>query len=262
MNRSSDIGVCSDGLRICTLPAASAGPELPDRHHQRVVPRADAGDDADRLAPDHRRVALDVLAGGLALEVACGAGEEAEVVGAERHLLARAIEIGLPTLRDSICASSSAFSSITSASFEQQRATRSPGVASSHSGSACFAVLDRPRRPRRPSCSGTESIVSAVAGLMTSEWLPWGFSYSVRRIPLSRVRRCASATGMMVSGQDQEDDDVHLRQLLAEADLAEDPDRERVLRARRERRHDHLVERQRECEQPAGDQRGRDASGR
>ena len=64
-------------------------PHLPDRHHQRVVPRADAGDDPDRLAPDHRRVALDVLAGALALEVPGGAGEEAEVVGRERHLLAR-----------------------------------------------------------------------------------------------------------------------------------------------------------------------------
>ena len=28
MKRSSDIGVCSDGLRICTLPAAIAGPSF------------------------------------------------------------------------------------------------------------------------------------------------------------------------------------------------------------------------------------------
>ena len=67
-------------------------PQLPDGHHQRVVPRADAADDPDRLAPDHRRVALDVLAGRLALEVASGAGEEAEVVGRERHLVARGHE--------------------------------------------------------------------------------------------------------------------------------------------------------------------------
>ena len=39
------------------------------------------GDDAERLAPDHRRVALDVLGRGLALEVARRAGEEAQVVG-------------------------------------------------------------------------------------------------------------------------------------------------------------------------------------
>ena len=38
------------------------GPHLPDRHHQRVVPGADARDDPERLAPDHGRVAGDVLA--------------------------------------------------------------------------------------------------------------------------------------------------------------------------------------------------------
>ena len=63
-------------------------PQLPDRHHQRVVPGRDPGDDPERLAADDRRVALDVLAGGLALERARGAGEEAEVVGRERHLVA------------------------------------------------------------------------------------------------------------------------------------------------------------------------------
>ena len=63
-------------------------PDLPDRHHQRVVPRRDPGDDAERLAADDRRVALDVLRGGLALERASRAGEEAEVVGREGHLVA------------------------------------------------------------------------------------------------------------------------------------------------------------------------------
>ena len=53
---------------------------LPDHHEERVVPRRDPGDDAERLAADHRRVALDVLGGGLALEVPRRAGEEAEVV--------------------------------------------------------------------------------------------------------------------------------------------------------------------------------------
>ena len=42
--------------------------DLPDRHHQRVVPRRDLADDADRLAADDRGVALHVLAGRLALE--------------------------------------------------------------------------------------------------------------------------------------------------------------------------------------------------
>src|SRR5579884_1655146 len=65
--RSSVSGVCSDGLRIWTFPAA---------------------DDADRLAPDQRRVAGDVLARRLPLEVAGRAGEEAQVVGREGHLVA------------------------------------------------------------------------------------------------------------------------------------------------------------------------------
>ena len=44
-----------------------AGPdrwgELPGHHHQRVVPGRDRGDDADRIAADHRGVAGEVLAG-------------------------------------------------------------------------------------------------------------------------------------------------------------------------------------------------------
>ena len=56
------------------------GTDLPDRHQQRVVPGRDLADDADRLAPDHRRVALEVLARRLALHAARGAGEEAQVV--------------------------------------------------------------------------------------------------------------------------------------------------------------------------------------
>src|SRR5436190_5294131 len=61
--------------------------DLPDGHHQRVVPRRDLADDADRLAADPGRVALDVLAGRLALEVARRAREEAQVVDHERDLV-------------------------------------------------------------------------------------------------------------------------------------------------------------------------------
>ena len=60
---------------------------LPDDHEERVVPRRDPGDDAERLAADHRGVALDVLGGGLALEVSCRAGEEAKVVGHQARLV-------------------------------------------------------------------------------------------------------------------------------------------------------------------------------
>ncbi len=60
---------------------------LPDDHHQRVVPRRDPRHDAERLAADDRRVALYVLARALALERAGRAGEEAQVVRGERDLV-------------------------------------------------------------------------------------------------------------------------------------------------------------------------------
>ena len=64
-------------------------PELPDDHHQGVVPGRDAGDDPERLAPDDRRVPLYVLGGGLPLEIARSSGEEAKVVGRKGDLVAR-----------------------------------------------------------------------------------------------------------------------------------------------------------------------------
>ena len=57
--------------------------DLPDRHPDRVVPRADLADHADRLAPDEARVAAAVLVGGLALEVPDLGREEAQVVAAK-----------------------------------------------------------------------------------------------------------------------------------------------------------------------------------
>ena len=59
---------------------------LPDRHLQRVVPRRDRPDDADRLAAQHRGVRAVVLGGGLALEVAGGAGVEGDVVDRAGHV--------------------------------------------------------------------------------------------------------------------------------------------------------------------------------
>ena len=61
--------------------------DLPDRHHQRVVPGRHLGDDADRLAADVRRVAGQVLTGGLAFEHSGGTGEEADLVDRRRQLL-------------------------------------------------------------------------------------------------------------------------------------------------------------------------------
>ena len=63
--------------------------DLPDGHHQRVVPRCDLADDPHRLAADHRCVPAHVLAGRAALEQPRRAGEEADVVGRDRDLVAR-----------------------------------------------------------------------------------------------------------------------------------------------------------------------------
>lgn len=61
-------GVVSLGLRTIVLPAARAG-DLPQRHHERVVPGRDLTDDADRLTTDVGGETLHVLSGRLALEV-------------------------------------------------------------------------------------------------------------------------------------------------------------------------------------------------
>ena len=83
------IGVVSAGFSTTVLPAASAGRDFPDRHHQRVVPRRHLADHADRLAARERGVALHVLARRAPLQAARGAGEEAQVVGHHRDLVAR-----------------------------------------------------------------------------------------------------------------------------------------------------------------------------
>src|SRR5262245_17913937 len=188
-----------------------------------------------------------------------------------------AYESGLPTFRDSIAASSSVFASMTSASFSSSSA-RSAGVASSHSGSAA-AAASTAASTSAAAHAGTSAIVSPVAGLSTSIVAPsaasvhlpptkilFAVTVAIRFIILSlgaKNPRLPRQALCEYDGDDrrkeyQEHDHVHLRHLLPEADVPEDPDRQRVLDAGRERRHDHLVERQREREQRAGDQGRRD----
>src|SRR5258705_4441941 len=73
---------------------------------------------------------------------------------------------GLPVLSDSRRASSSAFSSIASAIFSST-VMRSPGVESSHSGSALAAASTARSTSAWVPC-GTSAIFSPVAGLITS----------------------------------------------------------------------------------------------
>src|SRR5665213_2777988 len=149
-------------------------------------------------------------------------------LSSENGISSRETISGLPTLRDSICASSSALSSRICASLYSS-SERSFGVASSHSGSACLA------RSTTASTSsavmfGTAPIVSAVAGLITS---------MVAMVLLFGAEDPALAGEALSKGdgddgdsEDKEHDDVDLRELLAKADLAEDPDRQRVLSSR------------------------------
>src|SRR5919206_377352 len=189
----------------------------------------------------------------------------------------RAYESGLPTLVDSSFASSSACSSIRSASWSRISA-RSPGVVSSHSGSAFFAASTA-RSTSFAVERGTSAIVSPVDGLRTSivspssdsthsppmkflwcdtvtliSLLPFARSSlhpglcelgpsRVRdhRLPdHARVARQALRDHDRHEGQDDDDErhDVHDRELLPLAQVVEDEDRQRRLGAGGERRDD------------------------
>ena len=73
---------CRDGLSTTVLPAASAGRDLPDHHHQRVVPGVTWPTTPIGSRRIERGVVGHVLAGRPALEHPGGAGEEPEVVDA------------------------------------------------------------------------------------------------------------------------------------------------------------------------------------
>ena len=61
--------------------------DLPHRHHQRIVPRRDRADDADRVAADHRGEARQVFRRGACRDDARRAGEEAQAIDDRRHLV-------------------------------------------------------------------------------------------------------------------------------------------------------------------------------
>src|SRR6266508_2035456 len=188
----------------------------------------------------------------------------------------RAYDKGLPTLADSIRASSSAYSSMIDASFSNN-SPRSPGVESSHSGRAARAASTA-RSTSSAAQRGTSAITSPVAGFSTSIVSPDPASAhspptKIRLVAWVMLMSCllfgAQDSGLVRQplrdhyGDDRQckhdqDHDVDLRELLAEADVPEDPERKGVVGAGGECGHDHFVEREREREQPAGDQRCRD----
>ncbi len=80
------------GLEHHGVAGGEGRTDLPDGHHQRVVPRGDGPHHAERVAAQERRVAGHVLAGGAALEGAGGAGEEAQVVDHLAHLVGHGVD--------------------------------------------------------------------------------------------------------------------------------------------------------------------------
>ena len=114
--------------------------DLPGGHLQRIVPRRDRPDHADRFAPDRGGVVGGVLRGRLALEVAGGAGEEGDVVDGARHVeLPWPAGSACPRCRLSSCAISSARSDSSRANVVST-AERSTGVARDHSAYAVRAA--------------------------------------------------------------------------------------------------------------------------
>ena len=75
------------GLQHGGVARGDSRSELPHGHVERVVPRSHLADDADGLAPDEGGVVLHVLARGLAVEVASGAGEEPDLVDGQQDLV-------------------------------------------------------------------------------------------------------------------------------------------------------------------------------
>src|SRR5436190_8908567 len=199
-------------------------------------------------------------------------------LSAENGISSREAISGLPTFSDSSCASSSAFSSITSASLCRS-SDRSFGVFSSHSGSTAFAASTARSTSFAPQ-RGTSAITSPVAGAITSIVSPDALSaqsppmkalYAVfvalisfslfRSAPADHPRIAHEPLGERDGDHRQEDhhecDRVHDGQLLAEPDVAEDQQRQGVLRPRGEVRDHDLVERECERQQPAGHERRR-----
>ena len=82
-------------LQHDAVPGRERRTDLPDRHHQRVVPRGDQPRDPDGLAPDEAGEPGHVLPGRAALLRARRAAEEPQVVDDRRELLGHRDGVGL-----------------------------------------------------------------------------------------------------------------------------------------------------------------------
>src|SRR5436190_10385316 len=187
-------------------------------------------------------------------------------LSAQTGISSLAYESGLPTFSDSSSASSSVCSSIASASLSSASA-RSPGVVSSHSGSA-FLAASTARSTSACVPLGTSAIVSPVAGFRTSivppstasthspptKFFCWETVTLIANLPGRSLRSLPSASTGQHSGplggqarrephRDQRQHDHeqgdHVDDRLGDRpeEVREDPDRQRLLGARGEDRH-------------------------
>ena len=149
------------------VAAGKSRRELPGRHHQRIVPRRDRADDADRIAADHRGEPGHIFAGHGAMHVAHGAGEEAEAIGDRRHLVLQHADARLAAIQR--LERGERFG--VACRWRRQASAAGPSARRAW----CATRSGTPSRPRSTAAStcageasGSSTMVSSVLGLITA----------------------------------------------------------------------------------------------
>ena len=70
-----------------TVSRRQRGRQLPRRHHQRIVPGRDRGDNANRVAADHRGMSFEIFSGSQPVQAASGSCKEAKHIDHGRDLI-------------------------------------------------------------------------------------------------------------------------------------------------------------------------------
>ena len=138
--RSSDERRLLGRLQHLDVAGRERRRELPDGHHQRVVPRRDPADDPERLAANHRGVAAHVLAARACPRATRAApAKKRRLSEHDRQLVARVARAACRRSRTR-AAPAPPRSRRSGPRASSSISARSPGVVSSHSGSAAFAA--------------------------------------------------------------------------------------------------------------------------
>ena len=159
------------GLEDDRVAGGDGGQDLPRGHLQRVVPRGDRADDADRLAADRADVwSPEYSALAMPSRRRAAVPKNAVLSTVPGTSNSRASRIGLPAWRLSSRASSSARSSSSWAALSRT-VERSTGVARLHSSKAAPAAATAASTSAWPA-RVTVSMVSLVLGSRTSKVSP------------------------------------------------------------------------------------------